>query len=339
MAHFLRSDDSLAQTIYTDDHPILKQIEEELDKTHWQVAEIIMETDVRQWNTDARVTAGIKKACENSVIEFNLFDVMVRGELTAGFPEEIKNVQLASIYTDVAHFEVIHAKSYWKMGLALFGRDRMEQLLNPATCPQYILAKAKWYVANMKATYTETGSEEHIADHARRVVVNCATEGLFFQPKFASIEWIKKLGILPGFCYGNELIRRDEGLHCRLAGVYYHLLGSPVRKSLVISIFKEAAELEIAGVMETHPDSLPGLSKEVLCEYIQYSCNFILGLIISTSRLPYSIAENPFSWMDVTSASAQTNFFEKHVSQYTPRGKKHKINRGPDGKIALPANF
>lgn len=339
MAEFLRADGSLAQTIYTDDNPILRKMEEELDGTGWQVDEVKMEDDVKQWNTDPRVTVPIKKVCENSIVEFNLFDVMVRVELNGGFPEEIKNIQLASIYTHVAQFEVIHARTYWKMGVSLLGRDRMTVLVQKETCPQYILNKAKWYAAQMTSKYSTEGDEEHIADHARRVAVNCAAEGLFFQPKFASIEWIKKLGLLRGFCYANELIRRDEGLHCRLAGIYYKLLGSPLKKSLVIRIFKEAAELEIAGVMETHPDGLPGLSKTGLCEYIQYSCNFILGLVVTTSRLPYTIPVNPFDWMDVAAAPAQTNFFEKDVSQYQTRGKNHKINRGPDGVIVIPAEF
>ena len=45
---------------------------------------------------------------------------------------------------------------------------------------------------------------------AERVVAFAAVEGIFFSGSFAAIFWIKSKGLMPGLCFSNELISRDE---------------------------------------------------------------------------------------------------------------------------------
>lgn len=46
----------------------------------------------------------------------------------------------------------------------------------------------------------------------------------FDQGSFCSIFWMKKRGLMPGLTFSNELISRDEGLHCDFACKLYSML-------------------------------------------------------------------------------------------------------------------
>jgi ribonucleoside-diphosphate reductase subunit M2 len=336
MAQFLVPSTSLSQTIFTEDVPELKAIQEELDGTYWRPDEMDFSKDLEHWRT--LLTASERQLVENAVLEFNIWDIVVGQVYTGGgswtlgdnqggdvssFVDEIKSIQLTSLYAMVAAWEVIHSRTYSLIGMTLLGRERMKFLVT-SNLPTYIQNKAKWYVESMKSNYTgEVGTREHIRDHARRVVVNCAVEGLFFQPKFTSIYWLKKKGLMPALAQANELISRDEGLHTRLAAVYYKLLGSPLTPQEITSIFTQAAELECEGVMETHPEDLVGLSKETLCQYVRHSCDFLLTMVNDRPLLAYNVP-NPYQWMVSTSVTRQTSFFERRVTEYESRGKSRE---------------
>lgn len=323
MSHFLVKNDSIDQVIFTDHVEEIRTMQEYLDGTYWRPDEIKFDTDIEHWRTS--LTPEMKKVCENAIVEFNVWDNVVSetysggNEEDASFVSDIKLIQLTGLYKMVAAWEVIHSRSYSLMGSILLGEKRMNEIVLEANRPNYISKKAKWYAENSKSRYEgPPGTAEHVKDHCRRVLVTCAVEGLFFLPKFASINWIKKKQLLPGFTYANELISRDEGLHARIAGVYSRLLGLPVEESVAKRIFSEAAELECEGVMETHPDGLPGLSKESLCQYVRHSCDFLLTMVYGRTVTVYNVV-NPFDWMTGIAIARQTNFFERDVSEYSSR--------------------
>jgi ribonucleotide reductase beta subunit family protein with ferritin-like domain len=327
MARFLKTNNSLEQRIFTEAIPEITALQTELNGSYWRPDEIKITQDLQDWKF--RMNASNKKLVENTIVEFNVWDIMVMMTYTGGsFVDEIKLKQLSLLYTQIASWEAIHSQSYSMMGMALLGEKRMEEIITLALgngetelekSPKYLKKKLEWYKNSMVSRYEgEEGTPEHIYDHARRVVVNCAVEGIFFQPKFASIYWLKRSKLMPGLAYSNELISRDEGFHARVANVYVKLLGSPIPEDVIVAIIVAAAELECEGVMETHPDDLGELSKDNLCDYVKYSCDFIIKMLCPTAKLPYGI-DTPFPWMDSTSATRQSNFFERDVSEYSSR--------------------
>ncbi len=56
---------------------------------------------------------------------------------------------------------------------------------------------------------------------AERLVAFACVEGIFFSGSFCAIYWLKKRGLMPGLTFSNELISRDEGLHCDFACLLY----------------------------------------------------------------------------------------------------------------------
>lgn len=56
---------------------------------------------------------------------------------------------------------------------------------------------------------------------AERLVAWACVEGIFFSGSFCSVFWLKKRGLMHGLTFSNELISRDEGLHCDFACLLY----------------------------------------------------------------------------------------------------------------------
>ena len=345
MSKYLVSDGSLGQVIFTDDVPELRAIQEELDSTYWRPDEIDYTHDVEQWRST--LSEADRRMVENIVLEFNVWDMVVGQVYTGGcdwqvgdthcevesFVSDIKCTQLTGLYAMVAAWETIHSRTYSDIGMTLLGRERMTELV-AVKLPDYVKKKAKWYRENMASHYQgPLGTEEHVYDHARRVVVNCAVEGIFFSAKFAAIYALKRLGLLPGLAQANELISRDEGLHCRLAAVYYKLLKSPLPPEELVKIVRGACELECEGVMETHPEGIVGLDRESLCQYTRYNADFILTLLHGSRLTTYDV-ENPYKWMVSLAVGRQTSFFERRVTEYNSRGKAtgKRLVTLPDGE-------
>ena len=361
---FLLPAEDIDHMIPLSTNPVLTEFQKELDGAYWRPDEIKFEKDITQWKT---ITQEERQLCENAIVEFNIWDNEV-SKVYSGtgetFVKDITLPQLSMLYTQIASWEVIHARSYALMGTTLLGAKRMEELMSEKTRPAYITKKAKWFAENIKSRYdgpaVTTGglqvsmtynggnpslpsswsdvstqcvipgklSLDKLRDHARQVTVTCAVEGLFFQPKFTGIYWLKKRGLMEAFAHANELISRDEGLHFRLAAAYLKLLGHPLTVKETKTIFMEACELECEGIMEKHPSGLAGFSAESLCQYTRHTCDYLLTLVFEKPTRAYGV-ENPYSWLVSTAATRQTSFFERTVSEYDSR------TIGPQDKLQI----
>ncbi len=87
-----------------------------------------------------------------------------------------------------------------------------------------------------------TGSRE--ATFGERIIAFAAVEGIFFSGSFASIFWLKKRGLMPGLTFSNELISRDEGLHCDFACLLYTKLKHKPSPDTIKYIIMNAVEIE-----------------------------------------------------------------------------------------------
>ena len=58
---------------------------------------------------------------------------------------------------------------------------------------------------------------------------------------------------MPGLTFSNELISRDEGLHCDFACLLYSLLDHKLEDSRLVEIVSEAVEIEKEFVCEALP--------------------------------------------------------------------------------------
>jgi ribonucleoside-diphosphate reductase beta chain len=151
-----------------------------------------------------------------------------------------------------------------------------------------------------------------------RLIAFAAVEGIFFSGSFCSIFWLKKRGLMPGLSFSNELISRDEGMHCDFACLLYnnHIVNR-LAPEIVKDIIMDAVAIEKDFVSDALPVKLIGMNSDLMCQYIEYVAD---RLLISLGQPKVYNAENPFQWMELISIAGKTNFFEKRVGDYQKAG-------------------
>ena len=177
------------------------------------------------------------------------------------------------------------------------------------------------------------------SSYAERVVAFACVEGIFFSGSFCAIFYMKKRGKLPGLTFSNELISRDEGLHCDFACLLYNMLERPLELSTLKQIIQDAVAIEKEFICDALPVSLIGMNADLMSQYIEYVADRLFVKLAQNKpkAAPLSIktnnnqensviygSSNPFTFMELISLQGKTNFFEKRVGEYQ---KPNVMNR------------
>jgi len=159
---------------------------------------------------------------------------------------------------------------------------------------------------------------------AERLVAFAAVEGIFFSGSFCSIFWLKKRGKMPGLTFSNELISRDEGLHCDFACLLYSMLKKKLSEKTVHEIIQHAVKIEKGFVCDSLPVDLIGMNSKLMSEYIEFVADRLLDALGYEKIWK---TKNPFEWMEMISLQGKTNFFEKRVGEYQKAGVMAKTEQ------------
>ena len=174
---------------------------------------------------------------------------------------------------------------------------------------------------------------------AERLIAFAAVEGIFFSGAFCSIYWLKKRGLMPGLTFSNELISRDEGVHCDFAvHLHNHHLINKVSKERIREILVQALNIEREFITESLPVSLIGMNAGLMTQYLEFVTDRLL-VELGCER-EYNTS-NPFDFMDMISLQGKTNFFEKKVAEYQKAGVMNSggANDSESQKISFDADF
>jgi ribonucleoside-diphosphate reductase subunit M2 len=150
------------------------------------------------------------------------------------------------------------------------------------------------------------------ASFVERMITFAAVEGIFFSGSFCAIFWLKKQGLMPGLCFGNELISCDEGLHCDFACLLYSKLVNRLPESHIVDSIS-SADIEMEFVVDALPVELIGMNSPMMCDYIKFCAN---RLLITLGCQGHYKTGNPFEWMETISLQGKTDFFEKRSGEY-----------------------
>ena len=123
---------------------------------------------------------------------------------------------------------------------------------------------------------------------------------------------------MPGLTFSNELISRDEALHCEFAVLLYSKMVKKLDKSRIHEIIKEAVEIETEFICDALPCRLIGMNSELMTQYIQFVADR-LCLQLGYKKI-YNVS-NSFDFMNLISLESKTNFFERVVSEYALANK------------------
>ena len=220
--------------------------------------------------------------------------------------------------------ENIHSETY-SLLIDTYIKDTKEKnyLFNAIETFDPVKKKADWALK-----WIENGN------FAQRIIAFAAVEGIFFSGSFCSIFWLKKRGLMPGLTFSNELISRDEGLHCDFACMLYnnHMVNR-LEKSEVEEIIKEAVEIEKEFITEALPVRLIGMNSKLMSQYIEFVADRLLAEL--GNEKIYNVS-NPLDFMDMINLQGKTNFFEKRVGEYQKAGV---LNNNNDTSFNLDADF
>jgi hypothetical protein len=174
-----------------------------------------------------------------------------------------------------------------------------------------------------KSDWAQKWIHDNRSSFATRLVAFACVEGIFFSGAFCSIFWLKKRGLMPGLTFSNELISRDEALHCEFAVLLYSKLKYKISNEKIHTIIKEAVDIEVQFICEALPCRLLGMNSDSMEKYIKFVADR-LAVQLGTSKI-YDVI-NPFDFMDIISIEGKTNFFERRVSEYALADKTKPLN-------------
>jgi ribonucleotide reductase beta subunit family protein with ferritin-like domain len=241
---------------------------------------------------------------------FAASDGIVLENLAMRFMCDVQNSEARAFYGFQIAMENIHSQTY-SLLIETYVKDNEEKQKLFTAIDHYPCIKKK-------SDWAQKWIKDNRSGFATRLIAFACIEGIFFSGAFCSIFWLKKRGLMPGLTFSNELISRDEALHCEFAILLYSKLLNKVKKSRIHEIIKEAVEIETEFICEALPCRLIGMNSQMMTQYIQFVADR-LCLQLGYDKI-YN-ATNPFDFMELISLEQKTNFFEHYVSSYSLANK------------------
>jgi ribonucleoside-diphosphate reductase beta chain len=287
------------------------------EASFWTAEELDLAHDQKDWE---RLSDNERHFVGRVLAFFAASDGIVNENLALNFSNEVQIPEARCFYGFQIAIENIHSEVY-SLLIDTYIKDAKEkdELFNAIDTIPAVMKKAHWALR-----WTNKAN----ATFAERIVAFAAVEGIFFSGSFCAIFWLKKRGLMPGLSFSNELISRDEGLHCDFACLLYSMLDHKLDVDRVQEIIRTAVDCEKEFVTDALPVSLIGMNAEQMSSYIEFVADRLL-VALGAPKL-YKTA-NPFEWMEMISLQGKTNFFEKRVGEYSKAGvggaKEDKVFR------------
>ncbi|MDB4075889.1 MAG: ribonucleotide-diphosphate reductase subunit beta [Crocinitomicaceae bacterium] len=292
------------------------------EASFWTAEEIDLQADLIDWDT--KLNDNERHFVKHVLAFFAASDGIVNENLAENFLSEVQYTEAKFFYGFQVAVENIHSETY-SLLIDTYIKDTKdkEYLFNAIDTMDCVKVKADWALR-----WIDEGS------FAERLVAFAAVEGIFFSGSFCSIYWLKKRGLMPGLSFSNELISRDEGLHCDFACLLYtnHIVDK-LPKETVQKIIIDAVDIEKEFILEALPVKLIGMNSDLMSQYIEFVAD---RLLLELGNEKVYNATNPFDFMEMISIQGKTNFFEKRVGEYQKSGV---LNNDADQTFTIDEDF
>ena len=288
-------------TVFPIQHEHLWSMYKKAQMSNWTAEEIDFSKDMDDW---VNLSENEQHFIKYILAFFAGSDGIVFENLNDNFASEVQYTEARSFYAYQEHNEMVHGETYSKLiDKYIKSSSEKKQLFEAIQTIPCIENKAKWA---MKWFSRDRSFGE-------RLLAFACVEGIFFSGSFCAIFWLKKRGLLPGLCFSNELISRDEGLHLEFAIELFKMLKHKPKTSVIEEIVKDAVSIEKNFITDALPCSLIGMNSEKMSEYIEYVADRLLK---QSGHDKIWGTKNPFDFMENISLDGKTNFFEKRVGDY-----------------------
>ncbi len=303
-------------------HDDIWEFYKKAEASFWTAEEIDLGQDLKDWEG---LTDGERHFISHVLAFFAASDGIVNENLAEHFIAEVQYTEAKFFYGFQIAIENIHSETY-SLLIDTYIKDNKEKdkLFNAIDTMDCVKKKADWALR-----WIDEGNFQE------RLIAFAAVEGIFFSGSFCSIFWLKKRGLMPGLTFSNELISRDEGLHCDFACLLYNNhVENRLDDEVIIGMIRDAVSIEKEFVTDSLPVSLIGMNADLMCQYIEFVADRLLDELIGKKIFN---AGNPFDFMEMISLQGKTNFFEKRVGDYQKAGVLN--NDGDMPKFSLDEDF
>ena len=292
------------------------------EASFWTAEEIDLSQDILDFEN--KLSSDEQHFIKHVLAFFAASDGIVNENLAENFLSEVQYTEAKFFYGFQVMMENIHSETYSLLIDTLIkDKNDKSHLFKAIDTLDCVKKKAEWAL-----NWIDNGSFQE------RLIAFAAVEGIFFSGSFCSIFWLKKRGLLPGLSFSNELISRDEGLHCDFACLLYNNhIQNKLPKEKVQEIITNAVEIEKEFVTDALPVRLIGMNAELMSQYIEFVADRLL--VELGNEKVYNVT-NPFDFMDMISVQGKTNFFEKRVGDYQKSGV---MSNKEDNTFRLDADF
>src|SRR5436190_2530256 len=238
-------------------YPKIWEMYKKAEASFWTAEEIDLSHDQKDWN---KMNEGERHFISHVLAFFAASDGIVNENLAVNFMKEVQLPEARCFYGFQIMIENIHSETY-SLLIDTYIKDNVEKtrLLHAIDTVPCVKKKAEWALR-----WISNGS------FAERLIAFAAVEGIFFSGSFCSIFWLKKRGLMPGLSFSNELISRDEGLHCDFACLLYSMLENQLTEAEVKKVIANAVDIEKEFVTDALPVNLIGMNAKMMREYIEF---------------------------------------------------------------------
>ena len=272
----------------------------------WTAEEIDLSSDLDHWRN--KLNEDEKHFIKHVLAFFAASDGIVNENLAENFVREVQYTEAKFFYGFQIMMENIHSETY-SLLIDTYISDPQEKhrLFHAIETIPAVKKKADWALKWISSP-----------NFQERLIAFAAVEGIFFSGSFCSIFWLKKRALMPGLSFSNELISRDEGMHCDFAVLLHNkYLANKVSEEKIKEIIVSALEIEKEFILESLPVRLIGMNSDLMSQYLEFVAD---RLLVSLECSKVYGSENPFDFMTNISLQGKTNFFEKRVAEYQKAG-------------------
>jgi ribonucleoside-diphosphate reductase beta chain len=302
-------------------HDDVWQMYKQAEASFWTTEEIDLAPDLADWK---KLKPEEQHFVKHVLAFFAASDGIVNENLVINFMQDVTIPEARCFYGFQIAIENIHAETYSLLiDTYIDDPKERERLFYAFENIECVKKKADWALRWISKA----------ENFAERLIAFAAVEGIFFSGSFCAIFWLKKRGLMPGLAFSNELISRDEGLHCDFACLLYSKLKNKLPDETVRKIITDAVEIEKEFITDALPVSLIGMNCDLMSEYIEFVAD---RLLVALGLEKEYKTKNPFPWMEMISLEGKTNFFERRVSEYQKAGV---MSEKVDQVFALDADF
>ena len=306
-------------------HDDLWRLYKQQEACFWTAEEIDLSQDVTDWEN--KLNNNEQHFIKHVLAFFAASDGIVNENLAMNFVNEVQYPEAKFFYGFQIMMENIHSETYSLLIDTLI-KDKEEQtkLFHAIDTIPAIMKKAKWALKWINSD-----------SFVERLIAFAAVEGIFFSGSFCSIFWMKKRGLMPGLTFSNELISRDEGMHCDYAcHLYNNHISGKLSEKRIKEIICGALEIEKEFILDALPVRLIGMNADLMSQYLEFVTD---RLLVSLGCSKVYNTTNPFDFMENIAIQGKTNFFEKRVAEYQKAGVHNKADEELGSAFSADMDF